>query len=53
MIREPNAMVRMPKQNPDEYITEVFQQRDELEYIDESFTKTRILSLILEGLSGE
>ena len=33
--------------------TEGFQQRDELEHIDESFTEARILDIILEGLTDE
>ena len=31
----------------------MFQQRDELEHIGESFTEACILDLILKGLSGE
>ena len=37
----------MLNQDPDEYLTEVFQQLDELEHIGESFTQARILDLIL------
>ena len=40
-------------QDPDEYLTEVIQQRDELEHICESFTEARILDIILESLSDE
>ena len=43
----------MPNQDPDEYFTEMFQQRDKLEHIGEIFTEARILGLILEGLSEE
>ena len=46
-------MTMVPDQDSDEYLTEVFQQRDELEYIGESFTEACILDLILEGLSDE
>ena len=42
-----------PNQDPDEHLTEVFQQRDELKHIGESFTEARILNTILEGLSDE
>ena len=48
-----NGMTMRPNQDPDEYLTEVFQQRDELEHIGESFTEPRILDIILEGLSNE
>ena len=52
-MRKLNSMAVMPKQDPDEYLTEVFQQRDELEHIGESFAEARILDLILEDLSDE
>ena len=52
-MRKLNGMVMMPNQDPDEYLTEVFQQRDELEHIGESFTVERILDISLEGLSDE
>ena len=42
-----------PNQDSNKYLTEVFQQRDELEHIGESFTEARILDLILEGLRDE
>ena len=43
----------MPNQDPDEYLTEVFQQQDDLEHIGERFTETRILDLILKELNDE
>ena len=46
-------MFMRPNQDLCGYLTEMFQQPDELEHINESFTKTRILDLIVEGLSGE
>ena len=46
-------MVMMSNQEPDEYLTKVLQQRDELEHIGKSFTEARILDFILEGLSDE
>ena len=48
-----DGMVMGPNQDPEEYLTEVFQQRDELEHIGESFTEACILDLILEGRSDE
>ena len=48
-----NGMVMTPNKNPDDYLTEVFQQRDELGYTGESFTEARIFDLILEALSDE
>ena len=36
------GMLMRPNQDPDEYLTGVFQQRDELEGIDESLTEARI-----------
>ena len=36
------GMIMRPNQDPDEYLTEIFQQRDELEGIDESLTEARI-----------
>ena len=52
-MRKLNGMTMMPNQDPDEYITEVFQQRDEFENIGESFTEARILDIFLKGLSDE
>ena len=46
-------MVMMSNQDPDEYLSEMFPPRDELEHIGESFTEVRILDLILESLSDE
>ena len=46
-------MTMRPNQNIDEYLTEVFQQRDELEHIGGSFTEAEMLEIILEGLSDE
>ena len=48
-MRKLNSMVIRPNEDPDEYLTRMFQQRDELEHIGESFTGTRILDFILEG----
>ena len=53
LMRKLNGTVMMPNQDPDKNLTEVFQQQNELEHIDESFTAARILDLILEGLSDE
>ena len=52
-MRKLNGMTMRPNQDPDEYLTEVFQQRDELEHIGESFAEARILDVIMEGLSDE
>ena len=46
-------MTTRPNQDPDEYISEGFEQRDELEHIGESFTEATILDIMLEGLSDE
>ena len=53
LMRKLNDMTMTPNQDPDEYLTQIFQQRDELEHIGETFTKARILNIILEGLSDE
>ena len=53
LLRTLNGLVMMPNQDPDEYLMEVFQQRDELEHIGESFAEARILDLILESFSDE
>ena len=50
-MRELNTIVIMRNQDPDEYLTEIFQQQDKLEYVVETFTEARILDLILESLS--
>ena len=52
-MRKLNGVTMRPNQYPYQYLTEVFQQRDELEHIGESFTEARILDIILEGLSDE
>ena len=52
-MRKLNGMTMRPNQDPDEYLTEVFQQRDQLEHIAESFAEACILDIILEGLSDE
>ena len=52
-MRKHNGIVMMPNQDHHEYLTGVFQQRDELEHIGESFTEAYILDLILEGLRDE
>ena len=53
LMRKLNGMTIRPNQDPDIYLTEVFQQRDELEHVGESFTEARNLDIILEGLSNE
>ena len=52
-MRELNSMATMPNQDPDECLTDVFQQRDELKHIGGTFTEARVLDLILEGVSDE
>ena len=39
-----------PSQDPGEYLTEMVQERDELEYTNEILTEARILDLIQKGL---
>ena len=53
LMRKLNGMIMMLNQDPDKYLTEVFQERDGLEHIGESFAEARILYIILEGLSDE
>ena len=53
LMRKLDGMAMIPNQDPDEYLGEVFQQRDELEHIGESFTEAPILDVMLEGLSDE
>ncbi|CAM9942141.1 unnamed protein product, partial [Ascophyllum nodosum] len=53
LMRKLNGMTMTPNQDPDESLAQVFQQRDELEHIGETFTKARMLDIILEGLSDE
>ena len=52
-MRKLNVLVMKSNQDPDKYLTQVFQQRDELEHMCQSFTEERILDLILEGLSDD
>ena len=52
-MRKLNGKTMRLNQDPNENFTEIFQQRDELEHIGESFTEARILAIILEGLSDE
>ena len=52
-MRKLNGMTMRPNQDPGENLTEVFQQRNELEPIRESFTEACILDIILEGFSDE
>ena len=52
-MRKLNGMVMMPKQDPDECLTQVLLQRDDLDNVGESFIEARILDLTLEGLSAE
>ena len=52
-MRKLNGMAMKPNQGSDEYLTEGFYHRNELEHIGESFTEARMLNLILEGLSDE
>ena len=49
LIRKLNGMTMSPNEDSDEYLTQVFQPRDELEHIGETFTEARILDIILEG----
>ena len=51
--RKLNGITMRSNQDPDEYLTEVIQQRDELAHIGESFAEATILDMILEGLSDE
>ena len=44
-MRKLNGMVMIPNQEPDESLTEVVQQRNELEHMGESFTEARILDV--------
>ena len=53
LMRKLNGMVMRSNQDQGEHITKVFQQRDKLEHIGESFTKACILDRIVEGLSDE
>ena len=46
-------MIMTPNRDPDEYLTQVFQKRDELEHIGETLTEARIVGIILEGPSDE
>ena len=46
-------MFMRPNQDLCGYLIEMFQQHDELEHNNKSFTKARFLDLIVEGLSGE
>ena len=52
-MRKLNGMTMMLNQDPYKYLTEIFQQKNELEHIGERFTDARILDIILEDLSGE
>ena len=52
-MRKLNGMTMTPNQDPDEHLTQVFQQRDELERIGKTFTEARILDIIPEDLSDE
>ena len=52
-MRKLNGMAMTPNQDPDEYLTDIFRQRDELEHIGESFAEARILDIIPEDLSDE
>ena len=53
LMRKLNGMTVRPNQDPGEYLTQGFQQRDELEHIGETFTEARILDITLKGLSDE
>ena len=53
LMRKLNGMVMLPNQDPNENLIEVFQQRNELEHIGESFLEVRILDLISKGPSEE
>ena len=52
-MRKLNGIVIMPKQDLDEDLTEVSQQRNEFDRIVDRLTEARILDLILKGLSDE
>ena len=51
-MRKLNGMDIISNEDPDEYLAEVFQQRDELKHIGAN-AEASILNLILEGPSGE
>ena len=53
LMHKLNGMTMTRNQDPDQYLTQVFQQRDELEHIGETFTEARMLDIILEDLSDE
>lgn len=41
--------VMAPDENPDNYLTEICQIRDELEYIEETFSEHRIIESFWKG----
>ena len=53
LMRKLNGMVMRSNQDHGKHITKVFQQRDELEHMHESYTKASILDRIVEGLSDK
>ena len=53
LMRKLSGMIMKPNQDSDEYLTEGFHNRNELEHSGESFTEARILNPIPEGLSNE
>ena len=53
LMHKLNGMTMTRNQYPDEYLTQVFHQRDELEHVGETFTEARMLDIILEDLSDE
>ena len=53
MPKNLNGMIVGPNQDPDDYLTGVFQQRDELEHICVSFAEVRTLDILLDGLTDE
>lgn len=53
LMRQFDSKIMSPKQDPDQYMKEVHQLRDEVEHIGETFSETRIMYLILEGLTDD
>lgn len=52
LVHQLDVKIMSPNQDRDQYITEVYQLRDELEYIGESFSQVCVMSLTLEGLTN-
>lgn len=47
------SKIMSPNQDLDHYITKVYELRDKLKHIGESFSEARIMDLILEGLTDD